>query len=524
MPAYTTSVLSARCRVADRDQMHVFGNNVVERSRLRGPRTVQRVYHWWRTPEHGAADRSDDSSVVVHDVEAVDLHVRGERVVSVVPRVSELSRVGWLRHWGDEVRLCARSAAREQGDFVAGVDEPVGEQRDHEFDAAVSRRRNRKPHGRDHGDTHTARRLQRGEFSDTARDPAAPARRGRVERSVRWREDLPLIGLTLFGAALRFGVLRQQSFWFDEAATIDLVHKSFSGMVKAIPNEESTPPLYYVLAWGWAKAFGTGEFGLRSLSALFGTATVPAAYAAAWIFVSRRAGLFVAAIVACSPLLVWYSQEARGYALLALLSVFSVYAFGRALQEAVTRWFAIWAVAACLALGTHYFAVFLIGAEAVWLVCAHVRHRAAWFAVAATALFAAALLPLALHQNGEDRTDWITGRPIRGRIRETLQQFVTGQYTPRHHVAVLAALLAAALAVGALLWLAEARQRRGAAVVLALGIAALLAPLALVPTSFDKFYYRNLIGAFVDSAIGFGCAFASRRAPVSVSSSSPSCA
>jgi hypothetical protein len=94
-----------------------------------------------------------------------------------------------------------------------------------------------------------------------------------------------------------------------------------------------------------------------------------------------------------------------------------------------------------------------------------------------------------------------------------MQQFVTGQYTPRHHVAVLAALLAATLAVGALVVLAEGRQRRGAAVVLALGTATFLAPLALAPTSFDKFYYRNLVGAFVVLAIGFGCVFASRRAP-----------
>jgi uncharacterized membrane protein len=34
-----------------------------------------------------------------------------------------------------------------------------------------------------------------------------------------------------------------------------------------------------VLAWGWAKAFGTGEVGLRSLIALFGAATIPVAYA-----------------------------------------------------------------------------------------------------------------------------------------------------------------------------------------------------------------------------------------------------
>ena len=48
-------------------------------------------------------------------------------------------------------------------------------------------------------------------------------------------------------------------------------------MLHAVKVSESNPPLYYVLAWGWAKAFGTGEVGLRSLSALFGAATVPVA-------------------------------------------------------------------------------------------------------------------------------------------------------------------------------------------------------------------------------------------------------
>src|SRR5438876_576650 len=80
-----------------------------------------------------------------------------------------------------------------------------------------------------------------------------------------------------------------------------------------------TPPFYYMLAWGWAKLFGTGEVGLRSLSALAGTLTIPAAYAAGRALSSRRAGLIAAALFAVNPLLVWYSQEARAYALLALL-------------------------------------------------------------------------------------------------------------------------------------------------------------------------------------------------------------
>ena len=49
-------------------------------------------------------------------------------------------------------------------------------------------------------------------------------------------------------------------------------------MLRSVRVSESNPPLYYVLAWGWAKAFGTGEAGLRSLSALLGAATVPVGF------------------------------------------------------------------------------------------------------------------------------------------------------------------------------------------------------------------------------------------------------
>ena len=80
-------------------------------------------------------------------------------------------------------------------------------------------------------------------------------------------------GLALAGAALRFSTLGVQSYWADEGVTVHLLRMSFGGMLSAIPDSESTPPLYYALAWCWSKLFGTGEWGLRSLSAVIGTAT-----------------------------------------------------------------------------------------------------------------------------------------------------------------------------------------------------------------------------------------------------------
>ena len=42
-------------------------------------------------------------------------------------------------------------------------------------------------------------------------------------------------------------------------------------MLHSVRVDETTPPLYFVVAWLWAKLFGAGEIGLRSLSAALGT-------------------------------------------------------------------------------------------------------------------------------------------------------------------------------------------------------------------------------------------------------------
>jgi uncharacterized membrane protein len=106
--------------------------------------------------------------------------------------------------------------------------------------------------------------------------------------------QLSVAALTALAAALRFGTLDRQSFWLDELVTVSLVRRGFGAMVRAIPHSEATPYLYYVLVWPWTRLFGTGEVGIRSLSALAGTLTVIAAYGAGAALVSRRVGLVAA--------------------------------------------------------------------------------------------------------------------------------------------------------------------------------------------------------------------------------------
>ena len=99
-----------------------------------------------------------------------------------------------------------------------------------------------------------------------------------------------LIAVVALGAVLRFATLDLQSYRYDETVTVGRVlHANFFDTFATVPKSESTPPLYYLLAWFWSKIFGTGEVGLRSLSALAGTASIAVVYLAA-VALRFRAG------------------------------------------------------------------------------------------------------------------------------------------------------------------------------------------------------------------------------------------
>src|ERR1700749_2176779 len=149
-----------------------------------------------------------------------------------------------------------------------------------------------------------------------------------------WTLILSLLGLTAAGAAIRFAPLGVQSFHHDEVITVmRVIPGSFGHMLHEVKSSESNPPLYYVLAWGWARAFGRGEWGIRSLSALLGALTVALGYPIGRQLASRRVGFILAGLLAFNPMLIWYSQEARSYALLVFFGALSFLVFLRALDS-----------------------------------------------------------------------------------------------------------------------------------------------------------------------------------------------
>lgn len=320
---------------------------------------------------------------------------------------------------------------------------------------------------------------------------------------------MSVAALTALAGVLRFATLDRQSFWLDELVTVSLVRKSFGGMVHAIPHSEATPYVYYLVAWPWARLFGSGEVGLRSLSALAGTATVVAAYGAGASLVSRRVGLIAAALVAVNPFLIWYSQEARSYALVTLFVAVGLWLFGRGL--AGERWaLAGWALVSGLALATHYFAVFVVVPEAIWLVARGREQRRAMAAVALPAVVLLAELPLLLAQRGNGQSAAQSG--AFKRIAGIPKDLVVGFSFPGELAGTILAALLVLFALALLVTRTPARERSRALVPGAMAAFAIVAPIVLAGGGADYVTARNAIVAVVPGAVCLGAGYAASRA------------
>jgi 4-amino-4-deoxy-L-arabinose transferase-like glycosyltransferase len=327
-----------------------------------------------------------------------------------------------------------------------------------------------------------------------------------------------LAGVVLAGVILRFATIDLQSYRYDEAVTVGRVlQPSLSATLAIVPHSESTPPLYYLAACLWAQLGGTGETWMRSLSALAGTASIVVVYLAALALpLPRRSGVIAAAMVAVSPVLIWFSQDVRSYALVFLLTALSFLFFAKARRGGAPLDLAWWALFSALAIATHYFAAFVVAAEALLLILGDNRRRVA-IAVVAVTVAIAPLVPIALQQTANAHAGWIAEQPLDQRIERAGAKLVGNDNGAEHGarqpgpipLGVPLALALAAIAL--LLWRADPDERRGARVAALVGCLAVAMPLLLGLLGADYFGGRNLLPAFVPLLILLGAGFGVRR-------------
>ncbi len=195
--------------------------------------------------------------------------------------------------------------------------------------------------------------------------------------NLRWYY-LTLAGLTLAAFVLRLNHLTFESFWLDEADSVRIASAPIAELISRLTQVGENGPLYHLILRPWMSLTGTGEFAVRFLSLLAGVLTVPVFGALGTRLGTRRLGLITATLGLISSFLVYYSQEAKMYSIVVLLSALSGYLLVRAFDENRKRlWLAFLAITS-LAMYTHVFAALLIPASFVFAILRPRANRRAW--------------------------------------------------------------------------------------------------------------------------------------------------
>jgi hypothetical protein len=178
---------------------------------------------------------------------------------------------------------------------------------------------------------------------------------------------LVIAGLTVLAIALRFWRLGD---WNFEATEMFTLRDSLN------PRWGNSRPLGYLLNYYLVGPFRPlDELGLRLLPAFFGALAIPVFYFVSRRLIGTRAALFGALLLTVSGQHVFYSQFARYWSLVFLLSAVYPYAFYLGIRDGNRRALALGLVTAALAVLAHPVSILLVGGPVIWLAFTYLRPR-----------------------------------------------------------------------------------------------------------------------------------------------------
>jgi mannosyltransferase len=248
-----------------------------------------------------------------------------------------------------------------------------------------------------------------------------------------------------------------------------------------------------------------------------------------------------------NPLFVWYSQEARAYALFVLMAALAMLCFLRAERSPTPGRLAAFAVSASLALLSHYFAAFLLAPMIVMLLLGDwipglrgerlgtgadradrtggrgsrgdadgnggANRRVTLLACSVPTIVGLALLPLASAQGGHG-AQWIGEWALTSRLQAIPQYYLTGYAgAPLGHGIELLLALPIIVGLGWGLWsVLERREERGALIALTIAASGVLLPIVPIAFGADYLAPRNLVAAMIPVSALIAVVVTARRA------------
>lgn len=300
-----------------------------------------------------------------------------------------------------------------------------------------------------------------------ARDASASDADGRSAQDPAWlpsgiRFDLMVVLLLFVVAlALRLHQLSRSSLWVDEAWQVWYSSLPVRTILKLLPRNDTSPPFYYLFLHYWMSGIGRSELAVRLPSALAGALSVPILYATARTLVSRWTALVAAVLLLANPFAVYYSQEARSYAVMAVLAIAAVGCLLRTIETRSWRWASAVAVLDLLLLYTQSTTILLIAAQAAYVIFILRRERSEavqnspkrsdaplWTPLVVAIMLWLPWIPNLAKQAGHQETSWIPyARP--GDAWLFLRQITGMDYTqPFPHQYLIRYLVAAIFLLG----------------------------------------------------------------------------
>ena len=172
-----------------------------------------------------------------------------------------------------------------------------------------------------------------------------------------------------------WGIWRPYSYWLDELCSVTAAQADWMSLLYQHLLIDVHPPLYSIVLKVWMALVGDSEPAVRLLSWSFALSALALAFCHFRQVSGKGLAAWLVLLIASNTYFASHAQEARSYALLLLLSTWSLIDLQRAYSRVVT----IPGLMVCMRLLllslTHYFGFILMG----WLLVAHaLTARWAW--------------------------------------------------------------------------------------------------------------------------------------------------
>ena len=178
-----------------------------------------------------------------------------------------------------------------------------------------------------------------------------------------------VVAVFLIGAALRAYHLDTQSLWIDELEEGHTARSALPQLVQYVRADAGGTPLDYLGVKLTTTVFGSGTVGTRLWAFTLGCLAILLIFfvTRAW-FKSTAAGLVAALLLALSPFHIYYSQEARPYALSVVALLVLLLLFHHAVDKRDWAGWLLFGAGLGSALYAHYFLALLVVPTGLTLV------------------------------------------------------------------------------------------------------------------------------------------------------------